>query len=144
MTKKKNAGGTGDVGSDALKELALDLRWSWYHGSDELWSQLDPVLWALTQNPWLVLQTASPTRVGALLARPGFRKRIEHLLAQRREYLDSAAWFQQHHAQTPLSRVAYFSMEFALSEALPIYSGYLLDSNDPANPPAVRGIASEL
>jgi starch phosphorylase len=236
MMKRKNADATGDVGSDALKELALDLRWSWYHGSDELWSHLDPELWALTHNPWLVLQTASPTRVGALVARPAFRKRIERLLAQRREYLDSAAWFQQHHAQTPLSRVAYFSMEFALSEALPIYSGglgnvagdqlkaasdlavpvvgvgllyqqgyfrqmiaadgsqeelypynepaqlpitpvrgpggewlrlsiqlpgytiwlrawqvqvgrvvlYLLDSNDPANPPAVRGIASEL
>ena len=125
MTKKQNAGGTRDVGNDALKELALDLRWSWYHGSDELWSQLDPELWALTQNPWLVLQTVSPTRVVALLARPSFRKRIEHLLAQRREYLDSAAWFQQYHAQTPLSRVAYFSMEFALSEALPIYSGGL-------------------
>ena len=35
------------------------------------------------------------------------------------------AWFQQNHAQSPLTCVAYFSMEFMLSEALPIYSGGL-------------------
>lgn len=35
------------------------------------------------------------------------------------------AWFQQHHPRAPLSCVAYFCMEFMLSEALPIYSGGL-------------------
>ena len=35
------------------------------------------------------------------------------------------AWFQQQHPQAPLTGVAYFSMEFMLSEALPIYSGGL-------------------
>jgi starch phosphorylase len=108
-----------------LTELALDLRWSWHHGTDELWSQLDPELWVLTHNPWVVLQTASPRRIRELLACPASRDRVEGLLAQRRAYLASAAWFQHHHPQPPLSRVAYFSMEFALSEALPIYSGGL-------------------
>ena len=35
------------------------------------------------------------------------------------------AWFQHTHARAPLTSVAYFSMEFMLSEALPIYSGGL-------------------
>ena len=35
------------------------------------------------------------------------------------------AWFQTAHASTPLRGVAYFSMEYMLSEALPIYSGGL-------------------
>jgi starch phosphorylase len=108
-----------------LRELALDLRWSWHHGTDELWSELDPELWALTHNPWVVLQTASPVRLEGLLARPGYRERVEHLLARRREYHASAAWFQQDHPRAALSSAAYFSMEFALSEALPIYSGGL-------------------
>jgi glycogen phosphorylase len=43
--------------SDALTELALDLRWSWNHAADELWAQLDPVRWDLTRNAWVVLQT---------------------------------------------------------------------------------------
>ncbi len=46
-------------GFDSLAELALDIRWSWNHSADEVWSQLDPVLWELTQNPWVVLQTVS-------------------------------------------------------------------------------------
>src|ERR1700678_386904 len=38
---------------------------------------------------------------------------------------ESPAWFQQKHSQSPLTCVAYFSMEFMLSETLPIYSGGL-------------------
>ena len=125
MRKKKASGTTTNIGSDALTELALDLRWSWHHGADELWSQLDPELWALTHNPWVVLQVASPARLGELLAREAYRGRVKRLLEQRREHLASPAWFQQHHPRAPLTRVAYFSMEFALSEALPIYSGGL-------------------
>ena len=125
MRKRKDSGTTSDVGRAALMELALDLRWSWHHGTDELWSELDPELWTLTRNPWVVLQTASPTRLGELLARPAYRERVERLLARRREYRAAAAWFQQTHPQAPVPRVAYFSMEFGLSEALPIYSGGL-------------------
>jgi starch phosphorylase len=113
------------VGIKALAELALDLRWAWHHGADELWAQLDPELWALTHNAWVVLQTASPTRLRAMLERPDDRQRISRLLERRRQHLTSATWFQQMYQQSPLTRVAYFSMEFALSEALPIYSGGL-------------------
>ena len=114
---------TEDIGIEALTELALNLRWSWNHSTDELWTQLDPELWSLTRNPWAVLQTASPRRVQALLARPDYRQRVKDLIDRRHLYMSSAAWFQQAHGQSPLTRVAYFSMEFALSEALPIYVG---------------------
>src|SRR3989440_4669206 len=117
--------GTEDIGIEALTELALNLRWSWNRSTDELWAQLDPELWSLTHNPWAVLQTASPGRVQDLLARPEYRRRVKDLIDRRHQYLSSAAWFQQAHGQSPLTRVAYFSMEFALSEALPIYSGGL-------------------
>jgi len=50
---------------------------------------------------------------------------VKDLIDRRHLYMSSAAWFQQAHGQSPLTRVAYFSMEFALSEALPIYSGGL-------------------
>ena len=45
--------------SDALTDLALDLRWSFNHSADKLWERLDPELWDLTHNPWVVLQTVS-------------------------------------------------------------------------------------
>jgi hypothetical protein len=37
-------------GYDSLVELALDLRWSWNHGTDVIWNRLDPVLWDLTRK----------------------------------------------------------------------------------------------
>jgi starch phosphorylase len=112
-------------GFDSLAELALDLRWSWSHCADEVWRQLDPALWELTQNPWVVLQTVSRDKLEHMLANTVFRKNIEELLLVKRQATETPAWFQQHHPQAPLTCVAYFSMEFMLSEALPIYSGGL-------------------
>ena len=117
---------TADVdGFDSLAELALDLRWSWNHGTDEVWRQLDPGLWELTQNPWVVLQTVSKDKLQHVLADSAFRKNVDDLLRTKRQAAETPAWFQQHHPQAPLTCVAYFSMEYMLSEALPIYSGGL-------------------
>lgn len=110
---------------DALSELALDLRWSWNHATDELWRQLDPALWELTQNPWVVLQTVSPDKLTGLMATEGFRRKLDELLRVKRQAAESPAWFQKNHATALLTGVAYFSLEFMLSEALPIYSGGL-------------------
>ncbi|MGA2076644.1 MAG: alpha-glucan family phosphorylase [Terriglobia bacterium] len=112
-------------GFDSLAELALDMRWSWNHATDSVWRELDPDLWALTNNPWLVLVTVSRDKIGRLLADPVFRGRLEDLAQTRRKVLESPAWFQRTHPHAPLTCVAYFSMEFMLSEALPIYSGGL-------------------
>ena len=49
----------GVEGIDTLAELALDIGWSWNHSADEIWQQLDPALWDLTHNPWIILQTVS-------------------------------------------------------------------------------------
>jgi len=112
-------------GFDSLAELALDMHWYWNHSADEVWRQLDPGLWDLTYNPWVVLQTVSRDQLHRSLADPAFRKKVDDLLRARRHQAESPAWFQQNHPQTPLTSVAYFSMEFMLSEALPIYSGGL-------------------
>jgi starch phosphorylase len=112
-------------GFDSLAELALDMRWSWNHCADELWRQLDPALWELTQNPWVVLQTVSRDQLQRVLADPAFRKNVDELLRAKHQAEETPAWFQQNHPQAPLNFVAYFSMEFMLSEALPIYSGGL-------------------
>jgi starch phosphorylase len=112
-------------GFDSLAELALDMRSSWNHATDQVWRQLDPVLWALTQNPWAVLQTVSREKLQRVLVDPAFRKHIDDLVQARRDAAEAPAWFQQTWPQSQLSCVAYFSMEFMLSEALPIYSGGL-------------------
>lgn len=112
-------------GFDALAELALDLRSTWNHATDEIWRTLDAELWGLTLNPWVVLQTGSRERIEEQLADPEFRRRVDALLKLRREAAEAPAWFQETHGDSPLKCAAYFSMEFMLSEALPIYSGGL-------------------
>ena len=63
---------TDVAGFDSLAELALDMRWTWNHATDQVWRQLDPVLWELTQNPWAVLQTVSREKLQHVLARSRF------------------------------------------------------------------------
>ena len=101
------------------------MRWSWNHATDEVWRQLDPALWEFTQNPWVVLQTVSRDKLQDVSTDPAFREKVDSLVRKRRQVEEAPAWFQQEHPQKPLKSVAYFSMEFMLSEALPIYSGGL-------------------
>ena len=112
-------------GFDSLAELALDMLSSWNHATDQVWRKLDAELWSLTQNPWVVLQTVSREKLQSVLADPDFRKIVDELVQTRRDTAEAPAWFQQFHPDAPLTCVAYFSMEFMLSEALPIYSGGL-------------------
>src|SRR5262245_49340178 len=111
--------------SGPIVDLALDLRWTWNHSADELWRELEPELWETTQNPWLILQTVSHDKLQQLLSQPSFRATIEKVLEKRRVLEASDTWFQQTHPDAPVHAIAYFSMEYMLSETLPIYSGGL-------------------
>jgi starch phosphorylase len=111
-------------GLEGLAEAGLDLRWSWSHTTDPLWERIDPELWNLTRNPWLILQSVSFSRLKTLAREPAFRQQVDEALKQHRKALEAPCWFSESHGTSPLT-VAYFSMEFGLSEALPIYSGGL-------------------
>ena len=116
----------GDIeGFDALSELAIDMRWSWDHSADEIWREIDPTLWNLTHNPIVVLQTVSRDRLQSMMKDTAFRTRIDALVKSKNDANTSPAWFQQNYPNSSLTCVAYFSMEFMLNEALPIYSGGL-------------------
>lgn len=108
-----------------LIPLALDLRWSWSHVSDVLWETLDPELWQRTGNPWLILQSLSPAKLEALAKDEAFCRKVQTLAAERRAYLEKPVWFQEVKGDAPLRSIAYFSMEYGLTEALPLYSGGL-------------------
>jgi glycogen phosphorylase len=111
--------------SEALNELALDLRWSYKHSADKIWEQLDPDLWEATHNPWIVLQTVSRQRLASVTADPNFQQLVTQLHREKVTSERSQGWFQRAHPNAGIKTIAYFSMEFMLSEALPIYSGGL-------------------
>jgi starch phosphorylase len=108
-----------------LEELAFDLRNSWEHGADDIWRRLESELWAATHNPQVVLQTVARTRLRSALADPEFLERLTGVVLARRRANQATTWFERTHPQAQLTCVAYFSMEFGLSESLPIYSGGL-------------------
>jgi starch phosphorylase len=114
-----------ETATELLRQLALDLRCCWNHATDEIWRELDPDLWARTRNPWVVVQSVSSKRLGQTLAQPGFQAILSRHAAARQDAAQAAAWFQHAHPDSAISRVAYFSMEFMLAEALPIYAGGL-------------------
>ena len=121
-----NAGSSRDGSvKAALTEIALDMRWSWNHAADEMWSQLDPNLWELTRNPWTMLQTISQEKLEALGSDAEFLKKLDEVVLRKRRREYTSSWFAQSYDQSELKQVAYFSMEFMLNDALPIYSGGL-------------------
>lgn len=111
-----------------LVDLARDLRWTWSHVGDALWRRLVADLWEQSGNPWQMLQHVSAARLGALAADDAFVADLEAQANRRRTALEGGAWFAETHpGRHPgaLGRVAYFSMEFGLHEALPLYAGGL-------------------
>lgn len=108
-----------------LIDLALDLRWVYTYPAEALWSRLDPETWALTRNPWLILQMTSPRRLEELARDGEFRALLQRELATQRRALEEPTPWQSHPGKSELSSVAYFSLEFGLSDALPLYSGGL-------------------
>ena len=57
-------------GLEGLADLALDLRWTWSHSTDQLWETLDPEAWERTGNPHFILQSVSQARLEEAAADP--------------------------------------------------------------------------
>lgn len=112
-------------GLEALSDLALDMRWSWNHEADALWDRVDSELWEATGNPWLILQSVSLARLEELARDHDFMTELQRLQESRERDLQQELWYTAVHSASALKPVAYFSMEFGLSEALPIYAGGL-------------------
>lgn len=110
---------------EPLRELSLDLRWIWSHEGDTLWRSLAPEVWERTKNPWLILHNLSQEHLEQLTKNAKFKAQLQALIKERQQYMESQGWFRETHAQKALQGVAYFSMEFGLGEALPLYAGGL-------------------
>ncbi len=108
-----------------LRELALDLHWSWYHDSDQLWQLINEEVWHATGNPISVLQVTPNERLEQLAADPAFVLQLDKLVKARQTYLTEPSWYQRHYPDSPIPGIAYVSMEFGLCDALPIYAGGL-------------------
>jgi starch phosphorylase len=109
----------------AIARLATNLRWVWNHATDRVWEALAPDVWHQTRNPILVIQNTARSRLEELARNRDFVDRVQQLDHDLLEYLARPSWFQQSHPTDRPLRIAYFSMEYGITEALPLYSGGL-------------------
>ena len=108
-----------------LRDLALDLRWTWSHAADAVWRRLDPAHWAAKEDPWLLLLDVDHARLDEASRDVELVAEIRRLDGARRAYLADPGWLGRTRAPEELPTVAYFCMEFGVGEALPLYAGGL-------------------
>ncbi|WP_338739352.1 alpha-glucan family phosphorylase [Candidatus Dehalogenimonas loeffleri] len=110
-----------------LADLSANLWWSWHRDARDMFNKIDRRLWQVTgHNPVKMLYDINPGRLEILATDPEFLEIYDDVIASfGAEISGSDAWLARE-AKTSLSRpVAYFSMEFAVHNSLPIYAGGL-------------------
>ncbi|HEX4093287.1 MAG TPA: alpha-glucan family phosphorylase, partial [Trebonia sp.] len=114
---------------EPLRDLMLNLRWSWHLPTVELFESIDPAGWAASGgDPVAMLSSMRPGRLADLAADEGFLRRLDAVLADLRDYTDEPRWYQSGGAGDPASlpgAIAYFSPEYGITAVLPQYSGGL-------------------
>jgi len=108
-----------------IGRLALNLRWAWNHATDRVWEALNAEVWHQTRNPILVLQNTPRSRFDELARDADFVERVRRIDRSEAEYLSRPSWFQGACPVDPAPVIAYLSMEYGLTDALPLYSGGL-------------------
>jgi starch phosphorylase len=112
-----------------LNDLAFNLWWTWSKPASALFAQLHPVLWDVVEhNPVLFLYRIEEDRLQAAASNPDFLARYDHVVMRFDEMLNEKqehTWLARNRPELVGKTVAYFSAEFGLHRALPIYSGGL-------------------
>ena len=104
---------------EALHDIANNLWWAWNHEGAELFRKLDSKLWYKTEgNPVHLLQMLPTKRIDEILTDDALLSRINDVYDLFRNYIS---------AKPEISKpsIAYFSMEYGLTNILKIYSGGL-------------------
>lgn len=112
-----------------LHTIAYNIRWAWDNDTVELFQRLDRDLWERTEhNPVRMLGSIAQERLQSAALDEGFLAHKDRVARGLESYLRSTnTWYHRNHptAADDSMRIAYFSMEFGLTECLPIYSGGL-------------------
>ncbi|KAB1653433.1 glycosyltransferase family 1 protein [Pseudoclavibacter chungangensis] len=113
---------------EPLRTLAKNLRWSWRSEAERLFESIDPELFDRSgRNPVVLLDSLPASRVAELEADAEFLARMHHELEDLESYLSVERWFARttRDSADAKTSIAYFSMEFGITQALPVYSGGL-------------------
>lgn len=102
-----------------LLEISRNLWWVWNFEATEMFSSIDSKLWNECEgNPIVMLERLSYEKLEEIENNPDFIQRLDAVYASYQEYINTP-----YDKQKP--SVAYFSMEYGLTNILKIYSGGL-------------------
>ena len=102
-----------------LDELAHNLWWAWDYEARDLFKSLDEALYEEVQhNPVVLLERLSYERKEAIVKDKSLMKKVKDVYAKFRAYMDVKP-------NKDRASVAYFCMEFGITQVLKIYSGGL-------------------
>jgi starch phosphorylase len=111
---------------EGLTEIAANVWWSWHPEVAELFRAIDAETFAkVAGNPFAMLRRIRARRQRELLADRGFMARLGETRSSLRRYLRERPWYRQKHPFGSRGVTAYFCMEYALHESLPLYAGGL-------------------
>ena len=112
---------------ERLSELAHNMWWSWTPEAQALFRDLNPELWErITHNPVKFLVEIDQARLDEAQADPSYLQKYDRVMAAFDAYMNpTETWYSRTFPQHAGDVIAYFSAEFGLHEALPIYSGGL-------------------
>lgn len=113
---------------ERLRELAYNLRWTWDHETISLFRRLDRDLWEETgSNPVWMLGRISQDVLQAAAEDEAFLAHLDRVCASFDMYMaaDARTWYRRNYGDFDKPFIAYFSMEYGLTECLRNYSGGL-------------------
>ena len=128
-----------------LRDLTLNLRWSWHAETRDLFAAIDPAGWdASGHDPVALLGEVPPAQLEGLGSDQAFLRRLDEAAQELNQYLSGPRWYQLSAGggtgrRAPVAgssgvigspapapaAIAYFSPEYGITEALPQYSGGL-------------------
>ena len=113
-------------GLESLREIAGNLWFSWNMDAVELFDHLDERLWReMNHNPLQTLIRLSSQRLNEVRKDEGYLEHAERVRQKFRAYMKRTRSYEYRLAKPVDFVTAYFSLEFGITECLPIYSGGL-------------------
>ena len=104
---------------EPLRELSMNLWWSWNYEATDLFKSIDNDLWISSgHNPVALLTRLSYEKLQELKENQDFMAKMKSVYSAFNAYMAEAE-------NKPEDMVAYFSMEYGLHESVKIYSGGL-------------------
>lgn len=102
-----------------LKDIALNQWWTWNYQANELFKYIDKELWRRKEyNPITFLEEVTLKKMQELEKDEKFIKKYNKVYSDFSEYMDKAK-----NKKGP--KIAYFSMEYGISDGIKIFSGGL-------------------